>query len=1201
MTATPPALPPTPGPMRQWREELMDLGGPNTLVWPRRDTSEVVTLTRAHPGGVAMLLAGRTVRLGDLVRETESRLAAQRAAARLRARADVIAEEHGLATCFLAMGTATWHTKDEARRPAAPVILRRVDLEPTELDGDMRLHFVADVELNPALVAALRTRIGNPGALTRTLDRGRDTGRGGFNPEPVYAALSALCAQVPGFEITPSLSLGAYPYGKAEAISDLAAVDQAVTAHPVVTRLVGDAPAEQPTPPDPRESRRAPEGVDRSVFDLPEDQQGALDRVAAGEDLFVEAPPGVDAARLVAALVAQCAGDQRRVLVVCEKTGALSAVRERLDAVGLADLALHITDPTAPVDPHVITQRWPEPDPQREGDARASRRDAALAASVLDGHAQAVHLAREPWGVSIADAHDHVVALSAAKSPPRSRVRLPRGVLARLDLDAMEDAAETVERVAAAFGWERRSATSPWWRGRVAGDDDVRRVEDTITTLLDRDLAALETTMAEVFRDITEPVAQSPGDHGRFLSAVERIRDTLDVFRPELFDGPIDPLIDATGGAPGLGMLERRRLVRQARAHLRPGRPPEDLHAALLAAQEQRQAWAALVGGGGRPRIPATIDDAHRAYERVHSALESVEAAAPPADGHLVDLPTDELRSRLSALRRDHAGAVAASGTRADLDALDDLGLGEVVDDLATRRVPRPAVGDELRYVWWMSVLAEIGQVDKRYGAVAGSDLDAALSEFVLADAATVRANAYDLAAEQRRRYRETARGHRRMAHAVAHAAAGRGPGAPRWYDAVSTWGDLLRAAAPCWMTSPLAVGLLLPPEERFDVVVVDDASRTTLARTASALARGGQVVVVGDTTQQRPGTWTTDPAVVPPAPTAPGLADVAEDRLPVVPLRTSGDPRPWLPSARERGVVHTPSPTGDPTPRLRRVDSDTAGAEVELVAALVAEALADPSSSLGVVTFDEAHAAAIRSAVADTLRARPELAAAAAALPAPFVVKPVLRWQREQRDRVVVSVGPVSAPGSGAPSTGATAALMAPGGDRLVATALTRGRHQVDWVTGLRAAGLAGAPKTSGVEALRHVLVELEADPTPVAGTPRVEPGPLVVGFVERLRSAGLEVELGVGQAGHRVDIAVGDPDHPGYQLAVSIDGPEYATRAGARQRDRILPGELTALGWRHLRLWATDIFADPARQEAKVLRALHQACVEIDRERGR
>lgn len=1193
----------------------MDLGGPNTLIWPRRDSSEVVDIGRAHPGGIAMLLAGRDVRIGDLVREPEARLRAQRAGHRLRARAEAVAEEHGLSTSFLAMGTATWHTADETRRPAAPVLLRRVDLVPTEVDGDLRLTFVADVELNPALAAVLARRVRHASALTRAVDKGRDRGQG-YNPEPVYAALRDLCAGIPGFEIRPTLHLGAYPYGKAEAISDLEAMSEAIATHPGIGRLTGERPVPAPTP---RASSRTPEGVDASVFDLPEDQQGALDRVAAGEDLFVEAPPGVDAARFVAALVAQAARQERSVLVVAEKTEALLAARRALGSVGLGDLVVHVEDPAAQVDPRTVTERWAPREDTPDRDAGSSRAKAAAAAAILDGHAQAVHTPREPWGVSIAEAHDQVVALAAAERPPRSRVRLGSAALRRLDLDAIEEAATRATEVARAFGWDLRGLPSPWWRGRVTSERDVDWVSETITSLVETDLAALDRAMVETFRDITEPRAESPGDHGRFLAAVERIRDTLDVFRPELFDSPIDPFIDATDPKGGLGLFERRRLVRQARGYLRPGRPPEDLHAALVSAQEQRRAWARLVGGGGRPRIPGSIDDAHRAYERVHSALDSVEEAVPVRGDErpLIDLPVRELRGQLAALQRDRSGAEAAARTRSDVDALDEMGLGELLDDLAARRVPPSAVSDEMRYVWWMSVLDEVAATDPRYGKVTGADLDAALQDFVRADAATVEANAQDLAEASSRRFREIGRRHRRTAVDVERASRGKGKPPPRWRDACSVWGDLLRAAGPCWMMSPLAVGLVLPPSERFDLVVVDDASRTSLARTAGALARGRQVVVVGDPAQQRPGTWTTDPAVVPPAGDAPGLAEIAAERLGVVALRTSGDPRPWLPSARERGVVHTPAPRGGPYPRLRTVavpsrlvprpsgtesesprTSGTEGfgvevdAEVELVAALVLEALADPSTSLGVLTFDEAHAEAVRLAVAESLRRRPELATAQSRLPSPFIVKAADRWQREQRDRVIVSVGPVSA----APAD--------PGGEQRVGVALTRGRRQVDWVTAVGSADLADAPAGSGTEALRTVLAELEAlrpGPSRPAGGEGASPGPLVSGFVERLRSAGLEAETGVGLAAHRVDIAVGDPDYKGYQLAVSIDGPEYASRAGARQRDRILPAELTALGWRHVRLWATDIFADPARQEAKVLRALHEACREIDAARGR
>ena len=63
------------------------------------------------------------------------------------------------------------------------------------------------------------------------------------------------------------------------------------------------------------------------------------------------------------------------------------------------------------------------------------------------------------------------------------------------------------------------------------------------------------------------------------------------------------------------------------------------------------------------------------------------------------------------------------------------------------------------------------------------------------------------------------------------------------------------------------------------------------------------------------------------------------------------------------------------------------------------------------------------------------------------------------------------------------------------------------------------------------------------------------------------------------------------GVPRPVDVDGPGYAGLASTRQRDRILVERLLDLGWHHLRLWAVDIFADPARQEAQVQRAVRHA----------
>ena len=54
--------------VRTWQRHLVDLGGRNTLLWYRDLPSGTLDLTAAHPGGLAMLLAGRPTKLSDLVR-----------------------------------------------------------------------------------------------------------------------------------------------------------------------------------------------------------------------------------------------------------------------------------------------------------------------------------------------------------------------------------------------------------------------------------------------------------------------------------------------------------------------------------------------------------------------------------------------------------------------------------------------------------------------------------------------------------------------------------------------------------------------------------------------------------------------------------------------------------------------------------------------------------------------------------------------------------------------------------------------------------------------------------------------------------------------------------------------------------------------------------------------------------------------------
>ncbi len=67
--------------------------------------------------------------------------------------------------------------------------------------------------------------------------------------------------------------------------------------------------------------------------------------------------------------------------------------------------------------------------------------------------------------------------------------------------------------------------------------------------------------------------------------------------------------------------------------------------------------------------------------------------------------------------------------------------------------------------------------------------------------------------------------------------------------------GPLLTELTPCLLMSPLSVAQYLPPDRaiRFDVVVFDEASQIPVWDAVGAIARGKQVIVVGDSKQLPP------------------------------------------------------------------------------------------------------------------------------------------------------------------------------------------------------------------------------------------------------------------------------------------------------------------------------------------------------------
>ena len=425
----------------------------------------------------------------------------------------------------------------------------------------------------------------------------------------------------------------------------------------------------------------------------------------------------------------------------------------------------------------------------------------------------------------------------------------------------------------------------------------------------------------------------------------------------------------------------------------------------------------------------------------------------------------------------------------------------------------------------------------------------------------------------------------------------------------IEEMGENLLSLTPCFMMSPLSVAQFLPADYKaFDLVVFDEASQITVWDAVGAVARGKNVIVVGDPKQMPPTNF---------------FNKTYEDQQADEDLESILDQSmaASMPHHRLTGhyrskheslilfsnsryynnslLTYPSSSTKDSAVSLHRVNGVYSKGkdrnnpiEAQAVVKEVVRRLKDPELSklsIGIVALNTEQMQLIENLLDDERRKAPSLDRFFDnhRTIEPIFIKNLETVQGDQRDVIILSVG------YGPTEQGANTMSMnfgplnREGGERRLNVAITRAAREMLIFSSFDPSMIdLSRTSSTAIKDLKAYLDYARRGPAAIVEEARYNPGrdtfdsDFERSVANRLRVKGWKVRTQVGVSKFRIDLGVINPDAPGVFLSgIECDGASYHSSPTARDRDRVRHLILEDLGWKLLRIWSTDYFLDPVR----------------------
>ncbi|WP_045744179.1 DUF3320 domain-containing protein [Actinoplanes rectilineatus] len=520
-------------------------------------------------------------------------------------------------------------------------------------------------------------------------------------------------------------------------------------------------------------------------------------------------------------------------------------------------------------------------------------------------------------------------------------------------------------------------------------------------------------------------------------------------------------------------------------------------------------------------------------------------------------------RDLLRDLLEDDTGQAEWFEYLAGREVLTEFGLDGAIEVCADRGIDPQRLGDVLERTayrsWIFSVLAE----DERLQPLAAVDRNELVDEFRRLDAEqTHDAAARILAALGTRRPSGEAT-------TLIRAEGAKKDGHLPVRDLLGGAWEAVAALKPCLLAPPSTVSRLLPDEARFDVVIIDEASRMTPAAAVACAYRGTSLVIVGDDAQ------------LPPPDGRPSVLVVANDCGGFARLGLT-----WHYRSRHESLIDfaartfyqgrlvtfpSPYPMG-PDLGVQLFPADGAAAEAALVTQRVVHHFSTrPALSLGVITLSPEQTDGVAAAVEAALAGREDLEQHLGG----FFVKSADAAQGDERDVVILVTGTDLGAAGG------------PAGTRRLDVAITRARQRVEVISAIPPS----AREDASGEGERRLAGYLDAAENGTAPAEEVALTALETSVLETIAGWGYATDVQVGTGPCRIEIGVRHSEGAAYVLGVRCDGPGYTHATAARDRDRLHDQVLHGLGWHLHRIWSVSWYADRAEEENRLRVAIENA----------